>query len=154
MRFVSALGFALVAGCGATNPAAEQTPYALEHVRGALVSSVSGDIPFVQVAGTDTNWIQDGRLVWDARRTRYSIVIRGVASHSGARQPWQIADSGSYESSSWQCNGCMPFRLLSDQHFNPEGEVRFIPDTPCNAATADVYNLAGDGYWVYTFRRQ
>jgi hypothetical protein len=154
MRFLGMFGLVLVLGCGTTDPDPKPAIYQLEHVQGALVTTFSGDVPYAQVSGTDTNWIQDGRVMWDPHRVRYAVLVYGVLSQAGVRTSWQIADSGAFLVSSWQCNGCMPFRLVSDLHFDPEGEIRFIPDTGYSAATGDVYNLAGDGFWVYTFRRQ
>ncbi len=152
MRIFALFGLISVLACGSTGPDASQAIYELEHVRGVLVS-FSGDVPYAIAGATDTLLIQDGRVLWDYQRTRYSIAVHGVLSRGGVRTAWQAVDSGSYQPSSWICNDCVPFRLISDAQYSPEGEIRFIPDTASRASVGDVWNLVGDGSTVYTFRR-
>jgi len=139
------------AACGSTEPGPAPATFDLAWVWGVLLTQLSGPVPHAVVFGSDTNWTLNGRLTWDSHRRRYRILIHGVLVETGVRTPWDVIDSGTYEPSSWQCTGCMPYRLISDQHFDPEGEIRFIPDT--TSGSADVYNLAGNGSWYYTFTR-
>ena len=140
-------------GCAqGTSPGQKSSTYDLTEVHVASNPAEGGDVPYVQVAGSDTNWILDGEVSWYSARERYRIVVQGRLSRAGSHTDWQVTDSGAYAPSAWPCPGCAAYVLISDLFDG--GAIRFVPDTVSAAATAYVYNnLAGDGNWVYTYRR-
>ena len=141
-------------GCAqSTSPVQTPATYDLTGVRVAVNPVEGGDVPYVQVAGSDTNWILDGEVAWYSARERYRIVVHGRLSQAGNHTDWQVTDSGTYAPSAWACPGCAAYVLISEQHVDSGGAILFVPDTVSAAAMAYVYNLAGDGSLVYTYRR-
>jgi hypothetical protein len=142
-------------GCAqGTSPGQKPATYDLVGVRVASNPVEGGDVPYVQVAGSDTNWILDGEVSWYSARERYRIVVHGRLSQAGNHTDWQVTDSGAYAPSAWPCPGCAAYVLISDQHFDSGGAIQFVPDTVSAAAMAYVFGLAGDGSLVYAYRRQ
>ena len=147
------LALGLCACAQSTSPGQKSATYDLVGVRVAVNPAEGGAVPYVEVAGSDTNWILDGEVSWYSARERYRIVVHGRLSQAGNHTDWQVTDSGTYAPSAWACPGCAAYVLISEQHVDSGGAIQFVPDTVSAAATANVFGLAGDGSWVYNYRR-